>query len=91
MTHTEFMAKINAITERGIAYANAHAEEIAAEKAQKAADSETKISKILADAEKAAKRSWGVYESFKTQISAVASSSEQYEAAIIRLTRVLGI
>lgn len=91
MTHTEIMEKIKAITEKGIAYANAHADEIESRKSQAIADAETKIAQILANAKKAVKHSWHVYESFKAQISAVASNSEQYEIAITQLTRILNI
>lgn len=89
--HEEIMNKIKAITENGIAYARAHENEIEAKRAQAAAESETKISAILANAERASKHSWTVYNNFRNQISAAASSSEQYETAIIRLTRVLGV
>lgn len=89
--HEEIMAKIKAITENGKAYAHAHADEIESRRQAAVEESETKISKILADAERAVKHSWNVYESFKAQISSVASNSAQYETAIIRLTRVLGV
>lgn len=91
MTHAEIMKKIKAITEKGIAYANAHADEIENRKSQAVADAETKITQILTNAKKAVKHSWRVYESFKAQISAAASNSEQYEIAITQLTRILSV
>lgn len=91
MTHNDIMAKIREITERGIAYARAHADEIESRTAQDEAESESKIAAILTNAENAVKHSWSVYESFKSQISAAASSSNQYKTAIIKLTRILGV
>ena len=91
MTHEQILAKIREITAQGIAYAEAHAEEIAASKAADKAMSEQKLAQILNEAKNAVKHSWAVYESFKNRISAVASSAEQYEASVIKLTKILGV
>lgn len=91
MTHEQILAKIREITAQGIAYAEAHAEEIAASKAANKAMSEQKLAQILNEAKNAVKHSWAVYESFKSRISAVASSAEQYEASVIKLTKILGV
>lgn len=91
MTHAQIMERIKAITDNGIAYARAHADEIEARRTHAAAESEARIAGILANAENAVKHSWQVFESFKSQISTAASGSEQYETAIVKLTRILGV
>jgi len=91
MTHAQFMERINAITAQSIAYATEHAEEIKQRREESITNSEKLIGAILLDAKNAPKKSWTVYESFKNRISVTATSSEQYEIAIQKLTKILNV
>lgn len=91
MTHTEFMKRINEITERGMAYALSHADEIKQEKAAAKTRAAAKIADVLSNAENAAKHSYNVYESFKNSVSTLAVDSEQYETAVKRLAAILEV
>ena len=91
MTHTEFMKRINEITQRGIAYAEAHAEEIKQAKRDSEIRAAAKITAVLDNAADAVKHSYYVYENFKNSISALAANSEQYETAVRKLAAILEI
>ena len=91
MTHTDFMAKINAITAQGIAYAAEHADEIKQRQEESTRNSDKLITTILSDAKNAVKKSWTVYENFKSRISVAAANSEQYEIAIQKLAAILNV
>lgn len=91
MTHTEFMKRINEITERGRAYAQAHAEEIRQAQLESEEKAAAKISAILENAKKAVKHSYHVYESYRTSISILAANSEQYETAMKDLAAILKV
>lgn len=89
--HEEIITKIRAMTEKNIAYAAAHADEINAKIEANRTDAENKIAQILDEAKHAVKRSYSVYDGFRSRIANAASSSEQFETAVIRLARTLGI
>lgn len=91
MTHADFMAKINAITVQGIAYAAEHADEIKQRQEKSTRNSDKLITTILSDAKNAVKKSWTVYENFKSRISVAAANSEQYEIAIQKLAAILNV
>ncbi len=91
MTHSEIMSKIKEITEKGMAYAREHAEEIKRAQEENTAKADTKIAQILLDAKNAPKHSWSTYESFKSQIASVGASCMQYENAIRNLVTILDV
>lgn len=91
MNREDIMSRIAEITARGIAYATEHADEIEQANKKSEIESENNIAKILASAKNATKKSWSIYESFKTQISCIATSGKQYEFAIRDLCSILKV
>ena len=91
MTNAEIRTRIAEITAKGIAYANAHANEIKQRTEHQTKESENKIESILTNARYAAKKSYSIYELFRQQIQSAASTNKQYETAVSKLAAILHV